>query len=246
MLPGRTAAAISSSSGTNSAGGSPANSPGSVGSNKWSAAENSAVAPRLGAAPPPRAATPSSRRRCQPGSASRRARDGGGRAPARRCRPRRDRRHAPARDRARRSAPRGSSRSQQGRNPRARPTSDPPRLVPRDDGELVRQGDELWPPHAGIHRSAVHEHERRPFADALVGDLEPVRPTDLHHLNLHTGVTKRRTQSEGERTRRPESVARGLTRCDLRPCDERRAARRRGDRGPPSRRSGRCRPRSRK
>ena len=71
-----------------------------------------------------------------------------------------------------------------------------PRLVPRDDGELVRQCDELWPPHAGIHRSAVDEHERRPFADALVGDLEAVRPTDLHHLNLHAGVTKRRTQSK--------------------------------------------------
>ena len=66
-----------------------------------------------------------------------------------------------------------------------------PRLVPRDDGELVRQRGELWPPHAGIHRGAVHEHERRPFADALVGDLEPVRPNDLHLLNLHAGGAER-------------------------------------------------------
>ena len=35
-----------------------------------------------------------------------------------------------------------------------------------------------------IHRGAVHEHERRPFADALERDLEPVRPNDVHLLNL--------------------------------------------------------------
>lgn len=31
----------------------------------------------------------------------------------------------------------------------------------------------------------MHEHERRSFADALVGNLEPVRPNDLHRRNLH-------------------------------------------------------------
>jgi hypothetical protein len=62
-----------------------------------------------------------------------------------------------------------------------------PRLVPGHDGELLGQGGELRLPHAGIHRGAVHEHERRPFADALVGDLEPVRPNDLHRRNLHAG-----------------------------------------------------------
>ena len=31
-----------------------------------------------------------------------------------------------------------------------------PRLVPGDDRELVGQGGELWSPHTGIHRGAVH------------------------------------------------------------------------------------------
>ena len=59
-----------------------------------------------------------------------------------------------------------------------------PRLVPGDDGELVCQGGELWLSHAGVHRGAVHEHERRPFANALVGDLEPARSNDLHGRTL--------------------------------------------------------------
>ena len=54
------------------------------------------------------------------------------------------------------------------------------RLVPGDDRELVGQGGELRLPHAAVLGGAVHEHQRRPLADALVGDLEPVRPDDLH------------------------------------------------------------------
>jgi hypothetical protein len=60
-----------------------------------------------------------------------------------------------------------------------RPTSDPPRLVPGDDRELVRQC-ELWPPHTAISRGTVHKHKRRPFANVLVGDREPVRTNELH------------------------------------------------------------------
>ena len=61
-----------------------------------------------------------------------------------------------------------------------------PRLVPGDDRELVGQSSELRPPHAAVLGGAVHEHQRRPRADALVGDLEPVRPDDLHRrLHAH-------------------------------------------------------------
>lgn len=59
------------------------------------------------------------------------------------------------------------------------------RLVPGDDRKLVGQGVELRLPHAAVLGSTVHEHQRRPLADALVGDLEPVRPDDLHRRNLH-------------------------------------------------------------
>ena len=61
----RTAAAISSSSATNSAGGSPADHPGSAraGSNSSAAQPAPETRPRPGRAPPPRAAIPSSRRR---------------------------------------------------------------------------------------------------------------------------------------------------------------------------------------
>ena len=59
------------------------------------------------------------------------------------------------------------------------------RLVPGDDGELVCQGRKLRPPHAAVHPGAVHKHERRPLADALVGDLDAIRPNDLHGRNLH-------------------------------------------------------------
>ena len=62
-----------------------------------------------------------------------------------------------------------------------------PWLVPGDNRELVRQGSELGLPHATVNGGAVDEHERRPFADALVGDLEPARLNDLHRSNLHAG-----------------------------------------------------------
>ena len=59
------------------------------------------------------------------------------------------------------------------------------RLVPGDNRELVCQGCELGPPHAAVHPGAVHEHEQRTLADALVGDLEPAHPNDLHGPKLH-------------------------------------------------------------
>ena len=70
-------------------------------------------------------------------------------------------------------------------------------LVPGDDRELVGQSRELGLPHAAVDPGAVHEHERRPVADALVGDLEPVRANDLHDVNLHAvrGRTAERTPS---------------------------------------------------
>src|SRR6187200_2359256 len=55
-----------------------------------------------------------------------------------------------------------------------------PRLVPSDHGELVLQARALGLPHPAIHRASVDEYERRPFADPLVGQLEPARPDDLH------------------------------------------------------------------
>jgi hypothetical protein len=60
-----------------------------------------------------------------------------------------------------------------------------PRLVPGDNGEPIGQGGELWLPHSRVHCGAMYEHERWPFADALIDDLEPVHPNDLHHRNLH-------------------------------------------------------------
>ena len=60
-----------------------------------------------------------------------------------------------------------------------------PRLVPGNDGELVRQGGQLRLPHATVHGGTVYEHQRRPFAGTLIGDLEPVRPNDLHRRNVH-------------------------------------------------------------
>jgi hypothetical protein len=58
-----------------------------------------------------------------------------------------------------------------------------PRLVPGDDRELAGQRGELRLPQAAVLGGAVHEHQRRPLADALVGDLQPVRPDDLHRRN---------------------------------------------------------------
>ena len=59
-----------------------------------------------------------------------------------------------------------------------------PRLVPGDDRELVGERGELRPPHPAVLGGAVHEHERRPSADPRIGDLEPVRPDDIHALSL--------------------------------------------------------------
>jgi hypothetical protein len=56
-------------------------------------------------------------------------------------------------------------------------------LVPRDHRELVGQRGALRLPHATVHGGAVYEHQRRPLADALVGDHEPLRPYDLHRAH---------------------------------------------------------------
>src|SRR5919109_1316688 len=55
-------------------------------------------------------------------------------------------------------------------------------------------------PHAAVLGGAVHEPQRRPFADALVGDLEPVRTNDLHRLNLQAGWGSRATGCHRERS----------------------------------------------
>ena len=52
-----------------------------------------------------------------------------------------------------------------------------PRLVPGDDRELVGQGGELRLPHAAVRGGAVHEHQRRPLADALVERTKSVTNT---------------------------------------------------------------------
>ena len=64
-----------------------------------------------------------------------------------------------------------------------------PRLVPGNDGVLVREGGRLWLPHAAVHGRTVNEHQRPPFAQTLIGDLEPVRPNDLHRHNVHPSET---------------------------------------------------------
>jgi len=59
-----------------------------------------------------------------------------------------------------------------------------PGLVPADDRELVGQGGELRAPYAVVVTGTVHEQQRRALADALVGDLKPARPDDLHGRNV--------------------------------------------------------------
>jgi hypothetical protein len=61
------------------------------------------------------------------------------------------------------------------------------RFVPGHEGELVSQPGELWLPHPRVRRGPVHKHQWRALADVLVGDLEPVRPNELHLLNLPLG-----------------------------------------------------------
>src|SRR5262249_2432581 len=58
------------------------------------------------------------------------------------------------------------------------------RLVPGDDRELVRQTFELRLPCATVLSGTVHGYQRRPVPGSLVGDLEPVRPYDLHRVGL--------------------------------------------------------------
>jgi hypothetical protein len=61
-------------------------------------------------------------------------------------------------------------------------------LVPGYDRELVGQRRELRLPHATVLPGAMDEHEQRPTADALVRDLDPVRPNNLHRRNVPRAV----------------------------------------------------------
>jgi len=54
------------------------------------------------------------------------------------------------------------------------------RFIPRNHGELVRQRRELRLPDTPVVPGAVHEQERRPFADALESDRETACANNLH------------------------------------------------------------------
>ena len=178
-LAGRTAAATSLSSGTNVAGGSPPNRPGTWDRTRAPARPASDAHSRLGHAPPPRAAIPSSRRTCRREPGSRPARDGGGQLEYERAAPGQPGKvNAAERQRLDHGceAVRIVAEAESRRDVRGAAC---PGLVPGNDGELVGQRIELRLPDATIVAGAVHEHERRTPA-ALVGDLEPGRPNDLH------------------------------------------------------------------
>ena len=53
-------------------------------------------------------------------------------------------------------------------------------LVPGNDRELVGQRSELGLPDAAVLPGSVHKRQRPSFADALVRDLEPGCPDDVH------------------------------------------------------------------
>ena len=53
-------------------------------------------------------------------------------------------------------------------------------LVPGNDRELVGQRRELGLPDATVLPGSVHKRQRPSFADALVRDLEPGCPDDVH------------------------------------------------------------------
>jgi len=53
-------------------------------------------------------------------------------------------------------------------------------LVPSNDRELVGQRRELGLPDAAVLPGSMHKGHRRSFADALVRDLEPGCPDDVH------------------------------------------------------------------
>jgi hypothetical protein len=57
-------------------------------------------------------------------------------------------------------------------------------FIPGNDRELVGQSGELRLPDTPVVPGAVHEYERRPFADALVSDLETACPDNLHEFTL--------------------------------------------------------------
>ena len=57
-------------------------------------------------------------------------------------------------------------------------------FIPGNDRELVGQTGELRLPDAPVVPAAMYEHERRPFADALVSHLETACADNLHEFTL--------------------------------------------------------------
>src|SRR5512132_4137282 len=54
------------------------------------------------------------------------------------------------------------------------------RPIPSNDRELVGQRSELGLPDAAVLPGSMHKRQRRSFADALVRDLEPAYPDNVH------------------------------------------------------------------
>ena len=110
----------------------------------------------------PEAASPSTRRKCQRGSATGRTRGEVGRARARACRPTRARRRGPgaaqgADQPGERMGIRRDTENARGIRRAARAG-----LVPGDHVERIVQPFELRPPHAAVGSGPVQQHQRRP------------------------------------------------------------------------------------
>jgi hypothetical protein len=73
------------------------------------------------------------------------------------------------------------------------------RLVPRDDGELVSEGVELWCPGAAVLGAAVDEHHRRAVPGSPEGDAQTVDLDEIHGSKLaqqkRFGLTHRATMA---------------------------------------------------
>jgi hypothetical protein len=83
------------------------------------------------------------------------------------------------------------------------------RFIPRNHGELVRQRHELRLPDTPVVPGAVHEHERRLFADALVSDRETACADKLHGFTLspHYRAPSRVTGSARSLVGRPDETS---------------------------------------
>jgi hypothetical protein len=60
----------------------------------------------------------------------------------------------------------------------------PNRVAPTGHEHEALQRASFEAARAIVLGGAMHEQQRRPLADALVGDLEPVRTDDLRRRNL--------------------------------------------------------------